>query len=185
VAADATRQPLSSLKRSLLLPLLRFVIPTIGFFSASVTAETVVNIPRENGALLQEFKNLLREQISQFDNGIGRIELEGNSGKKKCIANFYTNEDSTFLTIEVPSKKSYKEFYIDHPTQSFKPILFQKLILSDSGTEIKVVKRRFTFSIKSNGQTLTITTKSKSKRDKSPTCTFELVDINLYEGETE
>jgi len=137
VAADATRRPFSTIslfKRSFILPLTLLFIPVAGLsVSSSAIAETVVNIPRENGALLQEFKNLLHEQISQFEEGTGKIELLGTSNKKRCIANFYTNEDSTFLTIEVPANKAYKEFYIDHPTQSFKPILFQKLILSDDG----------------------------------------------------
>ena len=181
MAADATR-----CRQSFVQKLAVSIITLISTgLTVNANADTVVNIPRENGALHQEFKNLLHEQISQFSNGIGRIELTGTSGSKKCFANFYTNEESTFLTIDVPSNKSYKEFYIDHPTQSFKPILFQKLILSDDGVEIKVVKRRFTFSITSNGQTLAISTKSKSKKDKSPSCSFELSDINLYEGETE
>lgn len=182
MAADAT-----GYKQSIAKKLTSIFIPIIGLgLSIGVKADTVVNIPRENGALHQEFKNLLHEQIAQFENGIGRIELKGNSsGDKRCIANFYTNEESTFLTIDVPKSNAYKEFYIDHPTQSFKPILFQKLILSDNGIEIKVVKRRFTFSIKSNGQTLAISTKSKSKKDKSPSCSFDLVNIKLYEGETE
>lgn len=180
MAADPTRRPLF-LQRLLLLVL--FVGLSISQFSV---AETVVNIPRENGALHQEFKNLLHEQISQFENGIGRIELLGKSEKKKdCVANFYTHEDSTFLSIDVSADNMYREFYIDHPTQSFKPILFQKLILSDDGVEIKVVKRRFTFSIKSDGETLAIHTKSRSKKDKTPSCRFNLTEINLYEGETE
>lgn len=181
MAADATGR-----MQSVVSFISRIFILIVSFgYSLLVNAETVVNIPRENGALHQEFKNLLHEQISQFEDGIGRIELTGKSDDVSCIANFYTNEDSTFLSIDVPSESIYKEFYIDHPTQSFKPILFQKLILSDDGVEIRVVKRRFTFSIKSNGQTLTINTKSKSKRDKTPSCSFGLVDIKLFAGETE
>jgi len=179
VAADPTRRPLYLHRLLLLIPLIGLSLSQTSF------AETVVNIPRENGALHQEFKNLMHEQISQFENGIGRINLPGKSGNKDCTANFYTHEDSTFLSIDIRANDTYKEFYIDHPTQSFKPILFQKLILSDDGVEIKVVKRRFTFSIKSNGETLTIHTKSKSKKDKTPSCTFQLVDVKLFEGETE
>ena len=79
MAADATRLPFSTIsliKRSFILPLTLLFIPIVGLsVSSNVIAETVVNIPRENGALLQEFKNLLHEQISQFEGGIGRIEL--------------------------------------------------------------------------------------------------------------
>jgi len=153
--------------------------------NTNLRAQTVVPIPREHGALHQELKNLMREQISQLENSIGRIELKGVSDDEKCIANFYVNEHSTFLTISVPEDNAYKEFYIDHPTQSFKPILFQKLILSDDGVELKIVQRRFTYSIKSDNRTLTINTKSKSRKDRTPSCSFDLSEANLYEGETE
>src|SRR5690606_16289269 len=84
---------------------------------------TIVKVPRENGAVHQEFKNLLNDTISKFRSGVGRIELKGQAGKETCSANFYTTQETTFVTLEVDNGEFYTEFYIDHPHQSFKKIL--------------------------------------------------------------
>ena len=144
---------------------------------------TIVKVPRENGAVHQEFKNLLNDTISKFRSGGGRIEMQGGAGKDTCAANFYTTNETTFVTLDVDGGKYYTEFYIDHPHQSFKQILFQNLIMSDDNVELKVVERDGGYSIVTDGKTLTLT--SKTSQGQSPACEFALAQAMLYEGETE
>ncbi|PIE40885.1 MAG: hypothetical protein CSA49_06220 [Gammaproteobacteria bacterium] len=146
-------------------------------------AENVVKVPRERGAVHSEFKTLLRDQIKAFKNGVGRIALTGKSGGDQCRVNFYTNESTTFVTVNVDDGHFYNEFYIDHPTQSFRKILFQNLITREDGVELKVVKRHGGYSIITDGQHLTVSTKSNT--GKASTCTFNLAQAHFFEGETE
>lgn len=144
---------------------------------------TVVKVPRENGAVHQEFKNLLNDTISKFRSGVGRIELTGTAGRETCSANFYTTNETTFVTLDVEDGKFYTEFYIDHPHQSFKKILFQNLIMNDENVELKVVERDGGYSIITDGNKLTMS--SRSGQQSSPDCQFSLAQATLHEGETE
>lgn len=152
--------------------------------SSVATAEsTIVKVPRENGAVHQEFKNLLNETISRFRSGVGRIEMKGSAGQEACAANFYTTNETTFVTLDVDNGQYYTEFYIDHPHQSFKKILFQNLIMNDENVELKVVERDGGYSIITDGKSLVMS--SKSGVQQSPDCQFSLAQASLYEGETE
>lgn len=148
------------------------------------SAETVIKIPRENGAVHQEFRNLLAEKIKQFKTGVGRMELLGNADGGRCVANFYTNVDTTFVTMDVDKGEYYTEFYIDHPTQSFRTVLFQNLTLNDEGTELKVVKRDGDYAIQTDGQRLVLSTRDPKAREATA-CTFDLTTAHLFDGETE
>ena len=159
------------------------LITTLGINLAQADS-TIVKVPRENGAVHQEFKNLLNETISKFRSGIGRVELIGKaSNNKSCEANFYTNGDTTFVTMNVDSGEFYNEFYIDHPHQSFKKVLFQNLIMKDDNVELKVVERDSSYSIVTDGSKLELT--SKPNNNESSTCQFSLAAAQLHDGETE
>ncbi len=162
---------------------LSFLISTVaaGFAYAD---NTIVKVPRENGAVHQEFKNMLSDTLNRFRSGVGRVELNGvASNDESCNANFYTNGDTTFVTMAVNEGTFYNEFYIDHPHQSFKKVLFQNLIMDDSNVELKVVQRDGGYSIVTDGKKLKLS--SKSRAGESPTCTFSLAKATLHEGETE
>lgn len=151
--------------------------------SVALADSTIVKVPRENGAVHQEFKNLLNETLSKFRSGIGRVELTGKAGSETCNANFYTSGETTFVTMAVEDGDFYNEFYIDHPHQSFKKILFQNLIMNDENVELKVVQRDGGYSIVTDGKSLKLS--SKSRGVESPTCQFSLAQAMLHEGETE
>ena len=153
--------------------------------SANTLADsTVVKVPRENGAVHQEFKNMLNETLSQFRSGVGRVEFNGKSSNNRtCNANFYTNGETTFVTMMVEEGAFYNEFYIDHPHQSFKKVLFQNLIMDDNNVELKVVQRDGGYSIVTDGKELKLS--SKSRQGESPTFTFSLAQATLHEGETQ
>lgn len=162
----------------------RFSLMAALIASTPVLAEsTIVKVPRENGAVHQEFKNLLNDTISKFRSGVGRIEMRGSAGKETCSANFYTTNETTFVTLDVDNGQFYTEFYIDHPHQSFKKVLFQNLIMSDENVELKVVERDGGYSIITDGNTLTMS--SKAGQQQSPNCQFALARASLHEGETE
>lgn len=161
-----------------------FSLLAVSLLPAMATADsTIVKVPRENGAVHQEFKNLLNDTISKFRSGVGRIEMTGSAGRNTCSANFYTTNETTFVTLEVDNGQFYTEFYIDHPHQSFKKVLFQNLIMNDENVELKVVERDGGYSIITDGNTLVMS--SKSGQQQSPDCQFSLAQAALYEGETE
>ena len=152
--------------------------------SVAIADSTIVKVPRENGAVHQEFKNLLNETLSKFRSGVGRVELVGKaSNNETCNANFYTSGETTFVTMTVKDGDFYNEFYIDHPHQSFKKILFQNLIMNDENVELKVVQRDGGYSIVTDGKNLSLS--SKTHGVESPTCQFALAKATLHEGETE
>lgn len=159
------------------------LMAAIAASSVAMADSTIVKVPRENGAVHQEFKNLLNETISKFRSGVGRIEMKGSAGNDTCSANFYTTEETTFVTLDVDNGQFYTEFYIDHPHQSFKKILFQNLIMNDENVELKVVERDGGYSIITDGNTLTMS--SKAGQQQSPNCQFALAKAMLHEGETE
>lgn len=146
-------------------------------------ADNVVKVPRERGAVHQEFKTLLSDYIKEFESGVGRIALKGDARGDECQVDFYTNQDTTFVTVNVDNGDFYNEFYIDHPTQSFRQVLFQNLTMRDDGVELKVIKRDGGYSILTDGKSLTLTTKADSGKDS--TCTFNLAKASFFEGETE
>lgn len=151
------------------------VVPT-------VYADNVVKVPREKGAVHAEFKTMLSDYIKKFESGVGRIALKGEADGDQCQVDFYTNDNTTFVTVNVDNGDFYNEFYIDHPSQSFRKILFQNLKMREDGVELEVVKRDGGYSILTDGQQLTVTTKANSG---DSTCTFNLAQANFYEGETE
>ncbi|MDX1694929.1 MAG: hypothetical protein R3208_14275 [Ketobacteraceae bacterium] len=146
-------------------------------------AENVVKVPRERGAVHQEFKTLLSDYIKEFKSGIGRIALKGEARGDECQVDFYTNQETTFVTVNVDDGDFYNEFYIDHPTESFRQVLFQNLTMHDDGVELKVVKRDGGYSIQTDGKTLVLTSKADSGKDS--TCTLNLAQASFFEGETE
>ncbi|CBL47365.1 hypothetical protein HDN1F_37820 [gamma proteobacterium HdN1] len=147
-------------------------------------AETTIKIPRENGALHQEFRNLLANKIKEFKTGVGRMSLLGNADKGSCVANFFINTDTTFVTMEISKAHYYTEFYIDHPTQSFRNVLFQSLLLGDDGAELTVTKRDGDYSIQTDGQQLILSTRAPRAKDPIR-CTFDLSTAQMFDGETE
>ncbi len=146
-------------------------------------ADNVMKVPRERGAVHQEFKTLLSDYLKEFQSGVGRIALKGDARGDECQVDFYTNQNTTFVTVNVDDGDFYNEFYIDHPTQSFRQVLFQNLTMRDDGVELKVVKRDGGYSILTDGKSLTLTTKVDSGKDS--TCTFNLAQASFFEGETE
>ncbi len=152
--------------------------------SSTSMAASIEKVPRENGAVHEEFKSILKRTISQFRSGVGRIQIPGKSKQNRaCLVNFYTTGETTFVTLDVEDENFYNEFYVDHPHENFKQILFQNVIKNDDSVELKVVQRDGGYSFSSDGKYLTVT--STKPNEKSESCKFTLSKAELYEGETE
>lgn len=159
------------------------LISVASLMATSASAE-VISLPRKSGAVHTEFKNLLNAQIRQFQNGIGRISIVGESSRNnRCDISFYTNTDTTFVTLAEKGGDFYNEFYIDHPSQSFRPILFQNLIKKEDSTKLSVEQRNGSYAIESKGAELIVS--NKNDQGKKTSCSFSISAANFYEGETE
>ena len=160
------------------------LVPALAFqWTSAVLADEVVKVPRESGAVHAEFKRLLGNYLKRFDSGVGRMALTGRSGNDECLVNFYTNPKTTFVTMNVDDGDFYSEFYIDHPTQSFRNILFQNVTTRPDGVELKVTERNGGYAILTKGNMLTVTTEGNGS--KSSACQFDLAKAAFYKGQTE
>jgi len=153
-------------------------------FPVLAVAEDVTRIPRENGAVHQEFRRLLADVLGRFRSGVGRAELSGSAGSEPCVVNLFTNHDTTFVTVNVGDRSDYTEFYVDHPAETFKSVLFQTLTDGDSGRELKVVAREREYAFLVDDDRMTLATRSGNTRPWV-TCSFDLTSARLYEGQTE
>ncbi len=147
-------------------------------------AADVIRIARENGAVHREFRNMLADVLGRFPTGVGRAQLTGRAGSETCVANLFTNTDTTFVTLNVGDREGYTEFYVDHPTQSFKSVLFQTLTETAGGKELKVVTREYEYSVKLEDERLSLQAR-QGKTDAPLACSFDLASARLFEGETE
>jgi hypothetical protein len=148
------------------------------------TADTVARIARESGAVHEEFRNLMASSIQLLTSGTGRLEFRGQSGGDACTVNFFTNPQTTYVTFDVGAGGYYTEFYIDHPSQSFTPILFQNIRMSDRGTAIEVLGRNGDWSVQTDGETLMVS--SRKARAREPvTCELALAGVKAHDGEME
>jgi len=142
-----------------------------------------VKIERTNGALHSEFIELIQAQVAELKSGSGRIALKGGAGFRICTADLYVSEETTFVSLSVGSIDFIDEFYIDHPAESFKSILFQNRTSSSKKTVIQVDRRDGGFMIRREGDNLFISTRKKEK--SSPECKFALNTASYYDGESE
>lgn len=152
--------------------------------SAQVSADTVARIARESGAVHEEFRNLMASSVQLLKSGTGRLEFHGQSGGDACTVNFFTNPQTTYVTFDADNGDYYTEFYIDHPTQSFTPILFQNVRMSDAGTAIEVLGRNGDWSVQTDGEKLVVSSR-KAKAREAVTCELTLAEVKAHDGEQE
>lgn len=163
-------------------PLIALALST-SLLSASAMAQTT-SLPRKSGSVHAEFKTMLKDQIKTFRQGVGRIAIAGTSANQQaCNVNIYTNRTTTFVTLSTDKGRFYDEFYIDHPSQSFRSILFQNVKKTEAGQTLNVTKKGSSFSIGAQDEKLTVS--SKNTQGRSTTCTFNLKTAAYFEGETE
>ena len=146
-------------------------------------AEEFKKVPRENGAVHQEFRVILKSTLDQFRSGVGRVEIPGKSDENNvCLVNLYTTQETTYVTLDSSQDNFYNEFYIDHPRENFNQILFQNVIRDKKKTALNVVQRDGSYAIESDGKQLKVTTTSDNV---THSCQFELSQAKWFEGETE
>ncbi len=156
----------------------------LGCLTLTAHADTVARIARESGAVHEEFRNLMGSSIQLLPSGTGRLAFHGVSGRQHCAVNFFTHPETTYVTLNVGRGDYYNEFYIDHPTQSFTPILFQNIRMSDEATSIEVLGRNGDWSVSTNGETLRVSTRKAADRH-TITCELLLAEVRAHDGEME
>jgi hypothetical protein len=89
---------------------------------------------------------------------------------------------TVYVIVDSGKGKLSTEFYVDHPHDSFKDVLFQALVKQGSSAELAVDKKSGGYKFISNGKRLTIEVKQKGD---SASCEFDLSKVVLVSGETE
>lgn len=140
-------------------------------------------IPRQAGAVQEEFKSMLNDVRKQFKSGIGRIELVGVANTSSCHADLYLGDNSSYIALYSDDLAYSEEFYLDHPVQAFKDVLFQYRVTLKESVSLVVNKKHGQYLITRQGDMLTVLVDSKGL--ESPECRFKLSDARVYDGETE
>lgn len=151
--------------------------------TASVGTAERIRLDRKHGQVNAAFQEILAKQIAMFKGGVGKIDLgrEGN-GKSSCVADFFVSPDTVYVVVESLKSKVRAEFYVDHPDDSFKDILFQALVKQENLIELSVDKKTGGYKFISKGQILTVEVKQQGDILQ---CEFDLSKSVLLPGETE
>ena len=142
-----------------------------------------IRLDRKHGTVNQALQTMLVEQVSVFGGGVGKLEFgRGNDSRGDCTADLFVSPDTIFTVVESRKAKARAEFYVDHPKDSFKNVLFQALTKQGNQSSLSVDKKTGGYKFISNGKKLTIEVKEQSKLIQ---CEFELSKVVLIAGETE
>ena len=157
-----------------------FVIICILSVNLNISAERI-RLDRKHGAVNNALQDMLAEQIAKFSEKQGKIELGRTGGNKSnCMADLFVSPETVFVVID--AAKSKAEFYVDHPHDSFKDVLFQALVKQGEQSELSVDKKTESYKFAKDGNNLTIKVKQQGDLVE---CKFNLSKATLVSGETE
>jgi hypothetical protein len=160
-----------------------FAITTSFLMTTVVAKAERIRLDRKHGEVNTAFQAILSKQISMFKGGVGKIDLGRESNSKgACVADMFVSPDTVYVVIESLKTKVRAEFYVDHPDDSFKDILFQALVKQDNLTELSVDKKTGGYKFISKGEILTVEVKQNGEILE---CEFDLGKSILLAGETE
>ncbi|MBV1882553.1 MAG: hypothetical protein KUG82_13025 [Pseudomonadales bacterium] len=145
--------------------------------------DNIIQIDRKNGEVHKEFIKLIEDQVAQLQDRSGRIALVGGSGIRNCTASLYISKQTTFVSLNINSLGYVDEFYIDHPSETFKTILFQNRITKNGSTAINVDHKDGGYTVKLENKTLVI--QSRKQTSKSPACRFPFSRASYFNDESE
>jgi len=146
-------------------------------------AETREAIVRQAGALHRVWMMMIDDIVAQrLPSGVGRIAMLGRAGRRDCDVNLYVNTQTTYVVLIVGTEYR-EEFYIDHPSQGFKAVLFQDRIVDGRRTAIEVEHQRRAYRIARDHKTLTVF--SRRGEYAGSVCRFDVAEAQYYDGETE
>lgn len=142
-----------------------------------------IRLDRKHGEVNSAFQSILSKQIAMFSDGVGKIDLGRESNSKgSCVADLFVSPDTVYVVVESLKTKARAEFYVDHPDDSFKDILFQALVKQDKYSELSVDKKSGGYKFTSDGTKLGVEVKQQGEVIE---CEFELDKSVLLSGETE
>lgn len=148
-----------------------------------VSAGNRQRLERKHGVVNHALQDMLSAQIGTFPSGIGKIEMgRGNGFKANCTADIFVSSDTMFVALESKKTSVKAEFYVDHPYDSFRNVLFQALVTQGNETELSVDQKTGGYKFKVKGSKLEIEVKQKGT---VTSCAFDLSKAVLFPGETE
>ncbi len=150
-------------------------------FSSVVQAERI-RLDRKHGAVNSALQGMLAAQIKFFSGGVGKIELGRSGGKKDCTLDLFVSPNTVYVVLDSKKSRTHTEFYVDHPKDSFKSVLFQALVKQGDKVELSVDKKTGSYKFIVKGNDLTAEVKSQGK---TSSCSFDLEKAVLLSGETE
>ncbi len=166
-----------------LLLIFKYVLTGVLFFSSTLVVAERIRLDREHGVVNQALQEMLADQVSSFSGGVGKIELGRTaSSKSDCMVDMFVSLDTVYITFDSKKTRLYTEFYVDHPNDSFKDVLFQALIKQGDERILSVDKKTGSYKIRVNKMNLDVTVK---QGDKEAQCEFDLGSALLIGGETE
>ena len=158
------------------------LILSIMLSSSYVSAERQ-RLERKHGVVNQALQDMLEAQIAAFPSGIGKVEMGRGSGfKVSCTMDLFVSPETIFVALASKKTSSKAEFYVDHPHDSFRSVLFQALVTKGEERELSVDLKTggYKFTIKGND----FDVKVKQKGTET-SCEFDLAKAVLKPGETE
>jgi len=157
---------------------------TISLLTTAVVVHSErIRLDRKHGEVNTAFQGMLSKQISMFKDGVGKIDLGRDANSKGlCVADMFVSPDTVYVVVESLKNKVRAEFYVDHPDDSFKDILFQALVKQDNLTELSVDKKTGGYKFTNKGEVLTVEVKQQGNIIE---CEFDLGKSVLLSGETE
>lgn len=149
---------------------------------APLSAERI-RLDRESGVVNKALQEMLSEQIANLNGGVGKLAFGLNAeAGGDCSADLFVSPDTVYAVVEMKKAKSRTEFYVDHPYDSFKDILFQALVKQGEQTELSVDKKSSGYKFIKKGNNLDIVIKQGGD---SVECKFNLAKAELVSGATE
>lgn len=161
---------------------LLFSVVLCFIFIATVQAERI-RLDRKQGVVNEALQQMLVSQIASFPKGVGKLELgRVNDAKAACMVDLFVSPKTVYTVVEMKKGGERSEFYVDHPDDSFKDVLFQTLVKEADMSELAVDKKLSSYKFRIKGNDLSIEVKSQGKVIE---CEFDLSKAVLLPGETE
>ncbi len=165
--------------------LAKFTLLSVTLFMVLIPSAQAerIRLDRKQGVVNDELQQMLTTQTAFFSKGVGKIEMgREKDSKSACVVDLFVSPKTVYAVIVSKKGTERAEFYVDHPDDSFKDVLFQNLVKESDMSELSVDKKLSSYKFLVKGNNLTIEVKSQ---EKVMTCELDLSKAVLLSGETE
>ena len=164
--------------------ILQLFFAVVLYFTLITTVQAErIRLDRKQGVVNEALQQMLASQIASFPKGVGKLELgREHDSKGACMVDLFVSPKTVYTVVEMKRGGERAEFYVDHPDDSFKDVLFQTLVKEADMSELAVDKKLSSYKFRVKGNNLSIEVKSQGKVIE---CEFDLSKAVLLPGETE